>query len=48
MPDLQALRKLLAALGLDVSLAEMIAARAISPGFGRVVRSLGLCQAWTR
>jgi len=36
MPDLQALRKLLAALGLDASLAEMIAAHAISPGFGRV------------
>ncbi|MFN5143441.1 MAG: general secretion pathway protein GspK [Burkholderiales bacterium] len=34
-PDLQALRKLLAAIGLDASLAELIAAYAVSPGFGR-------------
>ncbi|MBU6382320.1 MAG: general secretion pathway protein GspK [Betaproteobacteria bacterium] len=34
-PDLQALRKLLAALGLDAGLGEVIAAYAMSPGFGR-------------
>ena len=34
-PDLQALRKLLPAIGLDASLAELIAAYAVSPGFGR-------------
>ena len=34
-PDLQAMRKLLAAIGLDASLAELIAAYAVSPGFGR-------------
>ncbi|NCX62687.1 MAG: general secretion pathway protein GspK [Betaproteobacteria bacterium] len=34
-PDLQALRKLLAALGLDAGLSEVIAAYAMSPGFGR-------------
>ncbi|MFN5152082.1 MAG: general secretion pathway protein GspK [Burkholderiales bacterium] len=34
-PELQALRKLLAAIGLDASLAELIAAYAVSPGFGR-------------
>jgi general secretion pathway protein K len=33
--DLQALRKLLAAIGLDAGLAEVIAAYALSPGFGR-------------
>jgi len=33
--DLQALRKLLAAIGLDASYAEVIAAYALSPGFGR-------------
>ncbi len=34
-PDLRALRKLLSAIGLDASLAELIAAYAVSPGFGR-------------
>jgi general secretion pathway protein K len=41
-PDLQALRKLLAAIGLDASLAELIAAYAVSPGFGRAADLLSV------